>query len=351
MTKTFSSDLIRWYHQSGRFDLPWQKNKTAYRIWISEIMLQQTQVMTVIPYYEKFMTSFPSTKQLALADQDYVLSHWSGLGYYARARNLHKTAQIIHQEHKGRFPKTVEGLEALPGIGKSTAGAILSFAFELPTTICDGNVKRVLSRYFAIDLPKQSSKMTAMCWDLAEQLTPKTNTHFYNQAIMDLGATICTRTKPQCTSCPFHQSCKAYALGEPTKFPVSVKKAKRPTRKTYMLLLQNEQGQVLLEKRPPVGIWGGLWCFPQCDLDTDVNEWCLEKLGANIKQIEELDVMHHQFTHFKLEISPLLITFKTKKLKLMDTEQVFWYTLDSKLPGGICTPVSKLINFLTVEKI
>ncbi|PHQ80288.1 MAG: A/G-specific adenine glycosylase [Coxiella sp. (in: Bacteria)] len=342
--KGFSKSLIKWYQQHGRFDLPWQKNQTAYRVWISEIMLQQTQVATVIPYYQRFMQSFPNVKQLAQADEDQVLSHWSGLGYYARARNLHKTAKHIHNENKGRFPRTVDALEALPGIGASTAGAILSFAYQLPTVICDGNVKRVLARLFAIDKPKQTTEAHKLFWDIATQLTPNKNTHLYNQAIMDLGATLCTRSKPRCDDCPFENQCQAHALNQETAFPVSKKKKPNPTKRLHMVILQNEQGEVLLEKRPTKGIWGGLWSFPECELDIDVKQWCQTAFGVRIRDISELDVIHHKFSHFNLEINPLLISIKQARRETPVPAQQHWHHPSRELPGGICSPVITLLD-------
>lgn len=344
ISRGFSKTLICWYKQHGRFDLPWQKNQTAYRVWISEIMLQQTQVTTVIPYYQRFMQSFASVKKLALTDEDSVLTHWSGLGYYARARNLHKTAKIIHYDFRGRFPQTVDALEALPGIGTSTAGAILSFAYQLPTVICDGNVKRVLARMFAIDIPKQTTQAHKLFWQIAEQLTPKKDTHLYNQGIMDLGATLCTRSKPRCHECPFENSCQSHALNQESKFPVSKKKKANPTKHIHMLILQNSKGEILLEKRPPVGIWGGLWSFPECEIDINVTRWCQTSFDVKVLNTTELQVLHHKFSHFNLEISPLLIKVKQSHKKLFDYSQQHWYDARHDLPGGICSPVMKLLN-------
>lgn len=346
-SKTFSSNLIRWYKKHGRFDLPWQKDKTPYRVWISEIMLQQTQVSTVIPYYERFLKSFPTVKQLALANIDDVLSHWSGLGYYMRARNLHKTGQMIHFQYNSRFPQSVEALEALPGIGKSTAGAILSFAYQLPATICDGNVKRVLARVFAIDQPKEASKATQLYWHLATTLTPPKNTDLYNQAIMDLGATLCTRTKPACERCPFKTSCQAHALNQETQFPARVKKKANPTKTIHMLIFQNEKGQILFEKRPSSGIWGGLWSFPECAIDTCVKSWAFTTLGLHVLTETKLDELLHKFTHFNLTIKPLLILVKGTNITLANPEKWSWYTFNTPLPGGICKPIMRLLDRLT----
>ena len=298
-------------------------------------MLQQTQVATVIPYYQRFLKSFPSLKQLALATDDEVLAHWSGLGYYTRARNLHKTAQLLHATHHGRFPKTIPELEALPGIGRSTAGAILSFAYQLPTTICDGNVKRVLGRVFAIDQPG---------WDLATQLTPVKNTDLYNQAIMDLGATLCTRSKPACTRCPFETSCEAHARQQETSFPVRIQKKANPTKTVHMLIFQNETGQVLFEKRPPSGIWGGLWSFPECAIDTCIKTVAHTQFGLSIVKQKALNELRHKFSHFNLIIKPLLIVVKEHNPCSHNPTQYHWHKLATKLPGGVCKPIMQLLN-------
>lgn len=325
----FSKKLLKWYELYGRHDLPWQKNQTHYRVWISEIMLQQTQVSTVIPYYERFMTRFPSVSALAKAPEDEVLSHWSGLGYYARARNLHKTAKIIVSDHKGKFPTTVEGMITLPGIGQSTAGAIISFAQQEKAVILDGNVKRVLSRYFAVDAPKKD------LWPLATELTPSKNAHHYNQAIMDLGATLCTRTKPRCQDCPFIQTCAGYQTGNPTTYPVKIDKTaqkKRPTKKVNLLIIQNAKKEILLLKRPSKGIWGGLWSFPENSYDE-----------IDYTTIKTLEKITHQFTHFTLIITPIICKTREK----IREDNVFWYTLGEKLPGGIAAPVAKILETLS----
>jgi len=311
--------------------LPWQENPTPYRVWISEIMLQQTQVTTVIGYYDRFMKSFPTIKSLATATEDAVLSHWSGLGYYARARNIHKTAKIIHEKHKGKFPCTVEALSELPGIGESTAGAIISFSLQLKAVILDGNVKRVLARYFAIDKPVNQKDVITEMWGLAEKLTPEKKAANYNQAIMDLGATLCTRTKPRCNDCPFIADCVAYKNNQPTFYPVKTVKKARPVKKIKMFIIENKQGEILLLKRTSKGIWGGLWSFPECEND-------LPKL----KFIEELPIITHQFTHFTLIISPVRFSI-SKKIASTD---LFWYTLNTDLPGGVAAPVTKILNTL-----
>lgn len=324
MTNTFSKKLLQWYKLYGRHDLPWQQNQTHYRVWISEIMLQQTQVTTVIPYYERFMRDFPTVFDLAKAHEDDVLAHWSGLGYYARARNIHKTATIIVKNYAGQFPNTVEAMAELPGIGLSTAGAIISFAQQEKAVILDGNVKRVLSRYFAVDQLKED------LWPRASALTPQKNAHHYNQAIMDLGATLCTRTKPRCNDCPVKKECVAFQKNEVGLYPVKAVKKTRPVKKVEMLIIQNKQKEILLIKRESKGIWGGLWSFPETAP--------FEKKA--LKKLKLLDTITHQFTHFTLLITPIIYLIE-KKISLPNS---YWYEIGEKLPGGIAAPVEKILQ-------
>lgn len=346
MTNPFSKKLLTWYEAYGRHDLPWQKNQSHYRVWISEIMLQQTQVTTVIPYYERFMTSFPDVFSLANADEDSVLHHWSGLGYYARARNIHKTAKIVANDLKGIFPTTVEAFSALPGIGQSTAGAIISFAQQEKAVILDGNVKRVLSRYFAIDDMKKD------LWPLAENLTPHKNAHLYNQAIMDLGATLCTRTKPRCQECPVKKDCAGFLTGEPTQYPLKIAKKTRPIKNITMLILENARGEVLLIKRPAKGIWGGLWSFPEMTRSSSFAEDDKINLPLSAQMDKPvvipcsnqkiLAVITHQFTHFTLHITPIVI----KTRKKIEGDALVWHKLGENLPGGIAAPVARILDGL-----
>lgn len=344
----FAAKLLAWFDQYGRHDLPWQKNPTPYRVWISEIMLQQTQVTTVIPYYQRFMQRFPSLKSLATAELDDVLSHWSGLGYYARARNIHKSAQIIRDQFSGRFPTTLEDITQLPGIGQSTAGAILSFAMQQTATILDGNVKRVLCRFYAINSWPGKTDTLKQLWQLAEKLTPKRRCNDYNQAIMDLGATLCTRSKPKCALCPFTADCQAHQLQRETDFPIKKPtKKKRRLEKSIMLIIEDTGGKLLLTKRPPIGIWGGLWCFPMLDNDEHLKPWLQQACFKLIKK-EKLAPLTHQFSHFQLDIQPILIKVKQTTNRVMETSQV-WYTLNSKLPGGIPKPVTTLLKSLPLQ--
>ena len=257
-TASFAHRVLKWYHSHGRKDLPWQQDRTAYRVWVSEIMLQQTQVDTVIPYYQRFMARFTDLPSLAAASEDEVLHHWSGLGYYARARNLHKTAKILCQQYDGDFPSDLEQVNALPGIGRSTAGAILAQAHGLKHAILDGNVKRVLSRYHAVEGWPGHSKVQTELWRYAEQHTPDTDLVDYTQGIMDLGATLCTRSRPRCEACPLVDDCEAFNTLRTGELPHAKPKKTIPVKTARMLVLLNKASHVMLEKRPPIGIWGGL---------------------------------------------------------------------------------------------
>lgn len=341
----FSKAIITWFQQHGRHDLPWQKNKSAYRVWLSEIMLQQTQVATVIGYFQRFLKTFPSISALANADIDEVLRLWSGLGYYARARHLHQTAKIIHEQYRGRFPQTLEQLVELPGIGMSTAGAILSLAFKKKATILDGNVKRVLARYYAISSPINDTKTQKRLWELAELETPNVNCDQYNQAMMDLGATVCTRKAPRCTQCPIQQHCQAYQYFLPSDYPVKIKRGTNPIKSLIFLLILNSEHAVLLNKRATHGIWGGLWSLPECPSDQDVLLWCQQQFNIQVSMTERWQPLIHKFTHFTLKIEPILLQLNKKGVSLASSNQV-WYKPGEMLPGGIAQPVSMLLNQL-----
>lgn len=342
--KSFAATLLNWYDKHGRQDLPWRQNTTPYRVWLSEIMLQQTQVATVIDYYQRFLKSFPTLVKLANAEQDDVLRLWSGLGYYSRARNLHNTAKIIQEKYHGKFPNNLDDLQTLPGIGRSTAGAILAISMQQATTILDGNVKRVLTRFYAIKGWPGNSKITNKLWQLAEQNTPKQRPNDYAQALMDLGATICTRSKPRCDQCPLQKNCAAYAQGAPTLYPTpNPTKKILPIKQKQMLIVQLPTGAMLLEKRAPTGIWGGLWSFPENDIDADTKEWCLQR-SYKTTQIKTLSSFRHTFSHFQLDITPILIHLKEHPQQVMDSERQVWYKQNTQPPGGLATPVKKLIQ-------
>ncbi len=347
MSNDFARRLLAWYDRHGRHDLPWQQQPTPYRVWVSEVMLQQTQVVTVIPYFERFMASFPNVKKLADASLDEVLAHWSGLGYYSRARNLHKAAQIIRDQHRGKFPQQFEAVVELPGVGRSTAGAILSLACDQHLPILDGNVKRVLSRFHAVEGWPGQREVEQQLWQLAETLTPKKRTAAYTQAIMDLGATLCTRTKPRCEACPASIDCLAYAQGRIADFPGKKPRKAMPLRKTQMLLVQNAKGELLLEQRPPAGIWGGLWSIPECPYDEDITHWCREQLGLELDGWEALPPLLHTFSHFQLEISPWHCRVKAVNSgRVMEPSGMVWYNSRSFAQLGLPAPVKKLLGRL-----
>lgn len=300
--KPLARKLLHWFDQFGRHDLPWQKQKTAYRVWLSEIMLQQTQVKTVIDYFHRFVERFPNVKALATANIDEVLQLWAGLGYYARARNLHRAAQIIQLQHQGRFPRTVEKLQQLPGIGRSTAGAIIAIAFGDKGVILDGNVKRVLSRVYAVPGSPTDKTMTDTLWKIAEELTPAERVGDYTQAIMDLGATLCTRSQPRCVECPLRALCKAYGLNRVMDFPSKKAQKEKPHREVHLILLENTSQQILLHKRPDKGIWGGLWCLPEINEKEQISLWCAQNNIKHYTLQPSLAPIKHVLTHFTLQI-------------------------------------------------
>ncbi|WP_455217198.1 A/G-specific adenine glycosylase [Kaarinaea lacus] len=349
-TQNFSSRVLRWFHIHGRKNLPWQQDRTPYRVWISEIMLQQTQVTTVMPYFERFMDHFPDLEALANAVLDDVLGLWSGLGYYARARNLHRAAQIITNEYQGKFPDQLDQVMALPGIGRSTAGAILSLSLGHHHPILDGNVKRVLARYFAVDGWPGNKKVSDTLWEISERLTPINDVTDFNQAMMDLGAGVCTRSKPACSTCPLNEGCLALASGQQQLYPGKKSSKKSPVRQTQMLLVTNKKGEVLLQRRPPTGIWGGLLSLPEIPVNDDVVQWCESHLGFNIRQAERWPVMRHTFSHFHLDISPVKARLDTPTDCVMEGEEWVWYNNDpgssSEIRGGFPAPVTRLLEQL-----
>jgi A/G-specific adenine glycosylase len=336
----FQRHVLAWFDQQGRKDLPWQKNITPYRVWLSEIMLQQTQVATVIPYFQAFTAKFPDVESLALASIDEVLQLWSGLGYYARARNLHKTAQIICS--LGQFPDTLDSLMALPGIGQSTAGAILSIAFHNSHPILDGNVKRVLARFKALAGWPGNSEVNKQLWAISASLTPHDRVADYTQAIMDLGATICARSKPLCTQCPLQSDCLAYQTGTVADYPGSRTAKAIPVKRLVFLLLSNKQ-QVLLEKRPPTGIWGGLWSLPEFDNADAALDWCISHNIAIISQ-QLGAVQRHTFSHYNLDYKPLLIETTAPGHYVMEADKNAWYSSQQINQLGLATPIKTLLK-------
>lgn len=344
MSDFFSRALLGWYDQHGRKHLPWQKDITPYRVWLSEIMLQQTQVATVIPYFERFVARFPDVKSLAAAPLDEVLHLWTGLGYYARARNLHRCAQQIVQELGGEFPDAVEQLEQLPGIGRSTAGAIVSIAFQRRAAILDGNVKRVLARHYAIGGWPGSADTLQQLWALAEEHTPKKRCNHYTQAIMDLGATLCTRSRPACALCPLRMSCLAFAQGNPQNYPGKKPKKQLPAKSVQLLMLRNPAGELLLQQRPPQGIWGGLWSFPELDMDQNPQDYT-RRLGGKVASLEIWDSYRHTFSHYHLDISPVLVQLQKLPTAIGEAKHL-WYSPHKPESVGLAAPVQRLLEKL-----
>lgn len=349
--------LLGWFDHHGRKFLPWQQSRDPYGIWVAEIMLQQTQVSTVIPYYRRFMARFPDVAALARCDADALLHCWSGLGYYARARNLRAAAREIVARHGGRFPDRFEEVLALPGIGRSTAGAILAFAFGQRHPILDGNVRRVLARYYAIaGAGGKAGKVEARLWEIADRLTPEARVADYNQALMDLGATVCRRAKPLCARCPLESDCAALGRGDPTAFPQAKPKTPRPRKSVTMLVVKNRRGSWLLVKRPPSGIWGGLWSLPEyADGDSppvekrriekqSIEKWFEQQFGFVIAAGQPLPPVRHSFTHFDLDIRPLPATLTQPGNRIMDAGQYLWYNSSSPAQVGLPTAVKRILR-------
>ena len=344
----FADSVLRWYATHGRKDLPWQQEPTPYRVWVSEIMLQQTQVATVIPYYQRFMQSFPNVLALANAKQDDVLHHWSGLGYYARARNLHEAAQLIRSKHGGKFPLRFDKVVALPGIGRSTAGAILALSSGKRFPILDGNVKRVLARYYAIEGWPGKTSVANTLWEYATQNTPRRKVADYTQAMMDLGATLCTRSNPDCVACPLNRKCAALAEDRTAEFPGKKDKKAKPLRQTQMVLAHYD-GSVYLERRPPSGIWGGLWSLPEIDDDQSVDSWCQQRLNTSPAETDRWVVMRHSFSHYDLDILPIAVRIEQADDVVADSDSALWYKPDADQQIGLAAPVEKLIRSLMMR--
>lgn len=349
----YARAILEWYDAFGRKDLPWQKNKTAYRVWLSEIMLQQTQVATVIPYYERFLQRFPTVIDLANAEQDEVLHLWTGLGYYARARNLHKTAKIITQQYAGEFPLDIEQVNALPGIGRSTAAAILSSVYKQPHAILDGNVKRTLARSFAVEGWPGKKQVENQLWQHAEAHTPKHDVDKYNQAMMDMGAMVCTRSKPKCTLCPVESLCVANKQQNPLSYPGKKPKKDKPVKEAWFIMLHHQNGKdshIWLEQRPQSGIWGGLFCFPE---HTNENiEAQLSHRGVNnhhISKQTQLIAFRHTFSHYHLDITPILVELSKQPNVVMEGSKGLWYNLSQPEEVGLAAPVKQLLESLPFE--
>ncbi|MEW8511531.1 MAG: A/G-specific adenine glycosylase [Candidatus Thiodiazotropha sp.] len=342
--EAFARRVLAWFDDHGRKDLPWQRPRDPYRVWVSEIMLQQTRVNTVIGYFRRFMAAFPDVAALAAAERDRVLHHWSGLGYYARARNLHRAAREIMAQHQGRVPADIETLQTLPGIGRSTAGAIRSLAFGGYAPILDGNVKRVLARHFAVPGWPGRSEVQQRLWRLSETLTPHARTAEYNQAMMDLGATRCLRGRPACEACPLTASCQALAEGDPSRYPAPKPKKALPVRATRMVILSDGSDAILLEQRPPSGVWGGLWSLPESPQDQSLESWCREVLGYEAEERARLLPRRHSFSHFHLDITPVVMAMKNPVNGLMDEGARVWYNLSRPDDLGLAAPVSRILS-------
>lgn len=342
MTAPFAERLLGWFDRHGRHDLPWQHPRSPYRVWVSEIMLQQTQVATVVPYFDRFMDRFPALEDLAAAQSDAVLSLWTGLGYYARARNLHLAARRMATEG---LPETVEGWAALPGVGPSTAAAIVAQAFDRRAVILDGNVKRVLSRHAAVDTPVEAAATQRRLWALADARTPDDRAADYTQAIMDLGATLCRRGQPLCDRCPVATDCRAHAEGRTADLPVKRRRKARPTRRRVLLWLEDEAGNLFLEKRPPSGIWGGLASLPECSTADGIEERLAGLALDRHDDWRELGGFRHVFSHFELEAS--LVAARVVPQGVAEPRGE-WHGLDalasSHPPVGLPGPVARVIR-------
>ncbi len=342
----FARRLLDWYPHHGRKDLPWKRTRDPYAIWVSEIMLQQTQVSTVIPYFERFIARFPDVATLARAELDEVLECWSGLGYYARARNLHRAADVVVAHHGARLPGEFHAMRALPGVGASTAAAVLAFAFGKRHVILDGNVKRVLARYHAIADPPGARATQARLWQLADRHTPHRQVRDYTQAIMDLGATVCRR-QPDCARCPVRRGCRAFAEGSPQAYPRLARARPLPLRSTAMLIISDRHGRLLLQQRPPVGLWGGLWSFPECPVDIDMVRWCRHALGLRVAVQAHWPVRRHAFTHFRLDITPVRANLTGAADRAMEGVNTVWYNPRKPDARGFAVPVKQLLAEVT----
>jgi A/G-specific adenine glycosylase len=338
----FSSAVLDWFDRNGRHDLPWQQGINPYRVWVSEIMLQQTQVSTVLNYFDRFMAALPDVQALAEAPEDEVLHLWTGLGYYTRARNLQKTAKIVVQQYGGEFPRDVEKLTELPGIGLSTAGAIASISMGLRAPILDGNVKRVLARYTAQEGYPGEPKVAKALWANAERFTPHTRVNNYTQAMMDLGATLCTRSKPSCLLCPLERSCEAHLLGLEIRYPVPKPRKAIPQRRTLMPMLANREGAILLYRRPSSGLWGGLWSLPELDDLADI-EHLVAQHALRLEATEPLPGLVHTFSHFQLAIEPWLVRVDQTAGHVAEADWL-WYNLATPPRLGLAAPVKKLLK-------
>ena len=336
----FAARLLVWFDQHGRHDLPWQHPRTPYRVWLAEVMLQQTQVQTVIPYFQRFEATFPTLQALAHAELDQVLALWSGLGYYSRARNLHRAAQICVERHGGELPLDLAAICALPGIGRSTAGAILAQAHGARHPILDGNVRRVLARFGAIAGEPSSSTVQQQLWALSAAMLPEHRLADYTQALMDLGATVCTRKRPACQLCPLTAACQARIQGRVDELPQARARRLRPLRSCTLLWVQDDQQRVLLQRRPPVGIWAGLWSLPE-DQTEQAAMTTLAGLGIVGAAPRELASIRHEFTHFSLDIQVRAVDAASAGIADLDLR---WLSVTEALNLGLPQPLRRLFE-------
>ncbi|MGB0721981.1 MAG: A/G-specific adenine glycosylase [Gammaproteobacteria bacterium] len=340
----FATRVLKWFDLHGRHDLPWQRRADPYRIWVSEIMLQQTQVTTVIPYFERFMARFPTVDQLASARADDVLALWSGLGYYARARNLHDAARRICTDHGGVMPRDIDCLQALPGIGRSTAAAILAQAHGDRHAILDGNVKRVLARHAAVSGWPGRSAVGRRLWALAELHTPHDRVAAYTQAIMDLGATLCTRRQPRCPQCPVRGDCLARAQGRQHELPEPRPAKPVPVRNRLLLSVRSVDGGVLLERRPDSGVWGGLWSLPEVEDLDHARTWCRSRLGCDGDDPTTGSGFEHRFSHFLLRATTVEVTVSGPCGGVEEGDNLTWYHPGTGFAGGLPAPVARFLS-------
>ena len=344
MIPEFANKVLIWFDQHGRKDLPWQQHPTPYRVWVSEIMLQQTQVATVIPYYGRFMQRFPDVLTLADAPQDDVLKLWEGLGYYSRARNLLKTAQRVRDEYACVFPTDRADMETLSGIGRSTAAAILSLSHGQAHAILDGNVKRVLARYHAVAGWSGEPRTLKQLWEHAEHHLPTQRNADYTQAMMDMGATLCTRSKPLCLLCPLQDGCKAFQQGKPQDYPGKRPKKDLPEKTALALLLRNNDGELLLQHRPPTGIWGGLWSFPEFADETAMADWLAQHFAQTCIVAARLPTLTHTFSHYRLHLQPLQVDLDAHPARIMEGNGWLWYKADTHFTGGLSAAVRQFFQ-------
>lgn len=343
---SFANALLAWYDDHGRKDLPWQRERTPYRVWISEIMLQQTQVRTVIGYFERFVADLPTLADLARASEDRVLALWSGLGYYSRARNLLRAARLCIERHGGELPRDIDGLAALPGIGRSTAAAILAQAHGERHAILDGNVRRVLARVHGVRGWSGRPAVQRVLWDYAERHTPALRVADYTQAIMDLGATLCTRSRPRCAQCPMSNACVAWRDGLVGELPEPKPRRAVPTRAIAMLVVVDANGRVLLERRPPTGVWARLWSLPESDAASDPAAQLASAYGIRARHVRTFDEFVHAFTHYHLHITPRLFASTDARAAVADDADHAWFARADLRSLGLPAPVRRLLETL-----